>query len=224
MNLLTDLDFVGPILFPDRNQTELEILCFKGEAELDSSLIYDYITLAELKPDAASLHRMLTAFLPRLKPGGAIAAGVYGVCGYAGLMMLRTIIKNFSPDIEPTDRSTIEKVIRSVIARLPNNHPAWSRKDWIENLQKGDKETIREFLDLTEEKIFSVSQVLAVIEAGGGRLLRWVFPELYDPAKHIKDRAIADRLSALPEPGRSKVAELVNAQPMEHYFFVKKPI
>lgn len=186
----------------------------------------DYIVAVGLKSVNSDFHQWMTRLLSFLKPGGAIAAAVYGYAGYYGLDMLSTIIKNFSADIDDISHqknfARVMKVAKAVMAQLPANHPARKQKAFMERLEEGDKTAFRELIYLSANKIFTVSRLLDSIDACGGRLVDWVFPEYYNPARYVQDTGIAEKLKALPGQRCWQVAELVGAWPPEHYFFVGK--
>jgi hypothetical protein len=187
---------------------------------------WDYIVAVGLKSVNSDFHQWMTRLLSFLKPGGAIAAAVYGYTGYYGLEMLSTIIKNFSADIDDIfhqkNFARVMKVAKAVVAQLPANHPARKHKTFMERLEKGERNAFRQLIYISTDKIYTVSRLLEAINICGGRLVDWVFPELYCPARYVQDTSIAEKLKALPEPQCWQVAELVGAWPPEHYFFVRK--
>ncbi|MGD2085218.1 MAG: hypothetical protein PVH61_03445 [Candidatus Aminicenantes bacterium] len=187
--------------------------------------LFEYIAAAEIKSAAVDVDicRLLNRLISLLKPGGVIAGGVYGYAGYYGLEMLGTIVKQFSTDIKNIDGKNFAKMkrmISSVIDQLPKNHPVYHRKTFIERLSRGDKAAIRELVNISPGKIFSVSGLLEYIEQNGGRFIDWVVPKFYDPAQYVDKKEVAEKLEKLKEPQRWQVAELVNASPPEHYFFL----
>jgi len=186
---------------------------------------FDYIAAAGIKSAAVDVDicRLLNRLISLLKPGGIIAGGVYGYAGYYGLDMLGTIVKHFSADIKNIDGKNftkMKKIIGSVIQQLPKDHPAYHRKTFMERLGRGDKPTIKELLNISPGKIFTVSGLLECIEENGGRFIDWVVPNFYDPAGYVDKKEAAAKLENLKESRRWQVAELVNASPPEHYFFL----
>jgi len=216
---------VLPILeqqFPEAAVTRLDVeSVLTGENHIGT---FDYIAASGLKSGIYDIPGLLIKLLSLLKPGGIISAGVYGYAGYYGLEMLSTIIKNFTKDIKDiSDKKNFAGLIRvgkAVIGQLPSNHPAFQREALMERLKKGDKKAFIELLNLSNDKIFTVSQLLECIDGSGGKLVDWVFPKFYDPARYIKKGETAEKLAALPEPQRWKAAELIDASPAEHYFFL----
>lgn len=204
---------------------------------------YDYIVLNPDRNDSLDengLKRCLAVLMPLLKPWGIIAGRVFGYSGYHGLNMLRSIVKRFEA-VEPCEvckpHSCNEKsdkvnrdnknentanLIRKIIDAIPGNHPAYSRKKFIEKLWDGNPVETGIFLSLESRKIFTLSQLILIIETGGGKFIEPTFPGLYNPLEIISDTVITDRIISLPTPHRWKTAELVNAWPPEHYFFIKK--
>jgi len=186
---------------------------------------FDYIAAVGIKSAAVNVDmcRLLNRLISWLKPGGVIACGVYGYAGYYGLDMLGTIVKHFSADIkdiEGKNFARIKKIVSSVIHQLPKNHPAYHRETFMERLGRGDKPTIIELLNISPGKIFTVSRLLECIEQNGGRFIDWVVPGFYDPARYVEKKEIAEKLAKLEEPQCWQVAELVNASPPVHYFFL----
>ena len=190
-----------------------------------SAATFDYITAPGLGTGGFDIPQLFTRLLSLLKPGGIISAGVYGYAGYYGLDMVGRIIRNFAGGLSDlSDKKNLSRLIRivkAVISQLPSNHPALQRKAFIKCLEKGDKNTVKELINLSKDKIFTVLQLLECIEGSGGRLAGWVFPGCYRPA-HYVERETAEKLETLPEPQRWKAAELINASPAEHYFFMGK--
>ena len=243
-------DFVQPVLFPCKTTWKNQRILYVGENETifnllesqfpeaviqklaadtvishqqQSSEAFDYIDAVGIKFAAVDICQLLKRLVSLLKPGGVIAGGVYGYAGYYGLDMLSTIIKHFSADIKGIDGKNftrMKKIISSVIDQLPKNHPAYHRKTFMERLGRGDKLTIKELVNISREKIFTVSQLLESIEQNGGRFIDWVVPGFYDPAQYVDKKEVTEKLKKLKEPQRWHVAELVNASPPEHYFFL----
>jgi hypothetical protein len=243
-------DFVQPVLFPFKTNWKDQRILYVGENEtifnlLESQFheavvqklaidtvisdqqkesgVFDYIAAVEIKSTAVDICRLLNRLISFLKPGGVIAGCVYGYAGYYGLDMLSTIIKHFSADIKDIDGknfSRMKKIISSVIDQLPKNHPAYHRKTFMERLGRGDKLTIKELVNISREKIFTVSRLLECIEQTGGRFIDWVVPGFYDPTQYVQKREVAEKLEKLKEPQCWQMAELVNASPPEHYFFM----
>lgn len=210
--------------FPEAAVTQLDVeAVISGENHLQT---FDYIAAPGLKSALHDIPRRLAALLSLLKPGGVISAAVYGYAGYYGLEMLSRIIKNLTKDIKDIfdnkNFAGLFRVGKAVITQLPSNHPAFQREASMGKLEKGDKKAFKELLNLSGDKIFTVSRLLECIDRSGGRLVDWVLPELYDPAQVAGNSEIAEKLAALPEPRRWKAAELINARPAEHYFFLAK--
>lgn len=186
---------------------------------------FDYIAAAEIKSAAVDVDicQLLNRLISLLKPGGVIAGGVYGYAGYYGLDMLSTIVKHFAADIKNIDGKNfarMKRIISTVIDQLPKNHPAYHRKTFMECLGRGDKHAIKELVNISPGKIFSVSRLLECIEEIGGRFIDWVIPKFYDPVRYVETKEVVEKLEKLKEPQRWQVAELVNASPPEHYFFL----
>lgn len=210
--------------FPEAVVQRLDIDTVISHRQEESG-VFDYIAAAEIKSAAVDVDicRLLDHLIFLLKPGGIIACGVYGYAGYYGLDMLSTIVKHFSADIKNIDDKNFPKmkrIISSVINQLPKNHPVYHRKTFMERLSRGDKAAIRELVNISPGKIFSVSGLLECIEQNGGRFIDWVVPKFYDPAQYVDKKEVAEKLEKLKEPQRWQVAELVNASPPEHYFFL----
>jgi hypothetical protein len=243
-------DFVQPVLFPFKTNWKDQQILYVGEKEtifhllesqfpeavvqkLDIDTVishrqqksgtFDYIAAVGIKSAAVDTCRLLNRLISLLKPGGVIAGGVYGYAGYYGLDMLGTIVKHFAADIKNIEGKNISKmkrIVSSVIDQLPKTHPAYHRKTFMERLGRGDKPTIKELVNISPGKIFTVSRLLECIEQNGGRFIDWVVPKFYDPAQYVDKKEVTAKLEKLKEPQRWQVAELVNASPPEHYFFL----
>jgi hypothetical protein len=243
-------DFVHPVLFPFKPNWKDQRILYVGENEkilhllesqfpeavvqrLDIDAVisdpqqesgaFDYIAAAGIKSAAVNIHQLLGRLISLLKPGGMIACGVYGYAGYYGLNMLSTIVKHFAADIKNINGKNftkMKKIISSVINQLPKNHPAYHRKIFMERLGRGDKATIGELVNISPGKIFTVSRLLECIEQNGGRFIDWVVPKFYDPAQYVDKKEVAEKLEKLEEPHCWKAAEMVNASPPAHYFFL----
>ena len=210
--------------FPGAVVQQLDIDALISDHQQQSEA-FDYVVASGIKSAAVDVDicRLLNRLISLLKPGGVIAGGVYGYAGYYGLEMLGTIVKHFASDIKNIDGKNftkMEKIIGSVIHQLPKNHPAYHRKTFMERLGRGDKPTIKELVNISPGKIFTVSGLLECIEQNGGRFIDWVVPNFYDPARYVDKKEAAAKLENLKEPRRWQVAELVNASPPEHYFFL----
>ena len=186
---------------------------------------FDYIAAQGIKSAAVDVDicRLLNRLISWLKPGGVIVGGVYGYAGYYGLDMLGTIVKYFSAgikNIHDKNFARMKKIVSSVLGQLPGNHPAYRRKTFMERLARGDRLAITELVNLSPGKIFTVTRLLECIEQNGGRFIDWVVPGFYDPARYVEKKEVAEKLRKLKEPRCWQVAELVNASPPEHYFFI----
>jgi len=185
---------------------------------------WDYILVLEPGLTHYDLKDLLGKLPALLKPTGIIAAHVYGLTGYYGLNMVSTIIKKISTGIpfspENPDMTELIEITRSVVSHLPANHPASRQKAIMEKLANGDPQTIEELLHLSPGNIYTVPQIIDMIADSGGRLVNWVNPTLYDPTRYIENRSIAGKLKSIPQPLCWEIAELINALPADHYFFV----
>ncbi len=185
---------------------------------------FDYIAAAGIKNAAGDMGRELSRLISLLKPGGIMAACVYGYAGYYGLEMLASIIKHISSDIENISAgknlAKLKRITAAVLEQLPKDHPAYHRKAFMERLGRGEPSALGELVNLSADKIFTVSRLMESIEQGGGRFLDWVIPGFYDPARYVEEPEVAGRLGKLREPQRWEVAEMVNAAPPVHYFFL----
>ena len=243
-------DFIQPVLFPFKTTWKDRRILYVGENETIFKLLqsqfpgaaiqklaidmvisdqqqkpgtFDYIAAVEIKSAAHDICRLLNRLISFLNPGGVIAGGVYGYAGYYGLDMLSSIVKHFSADIKDIDGKNfarMKKIIGSVIAQLPGNHPAYHREIFMERLGRGEKTAIKELVNISPGKIFTVSRLLECIEQNGGKFIDWVVPGFYDPAQYVQKKEVAGKLEKLKEPRCWQVAELVNASPPEHYFFL----
>jgi hypothetical protein len=210
--------------FPDAVVQRLDIDTVISDRQQKSEA-FDYIAAAGIKSAAVDVDicQLLSRLISLLKPGGVIAGGVYGYAGYYGLDMLGTIVKHFSVDIKNIDGKNfarMKRIISTVIDQLPENHPAYHRKTFMECLGSGDKHAIKELVNISPGKIFTVSRLLECIEQNGGRFIDWVLPKFYDPVQFVDKKEVAEKLEKLKEPQRWQIAELVNASPPEHYFFL----
>lgn len=210
--------------FPEAVVQRLDIDTVISDQQQESG-VFDYIAAAGIKSAAADvdIYQLLKRLISLLKPGGVISGGVYGYTGYYGLDMLSTIVKHFAADIKNIDGKNfakMKKIMGSVIEQLPKNHPAYHRKTFMERLARGDKAAIRELVNISPGKIFTVSGLLECIKQNGGKFIDWVVPGFYDPAQYVDKKEVTEKLEKLKEPQRWQVAELVNASPPEHYFFL----
>jgi hypothetical protein len=212
--------------FPDAVLQRLDIDMVISDRQSESRA-FDYIAAAGIKSAAVDVDicRLLNRLISWLRPGGVIVGSVYGYAGYYGLDMLGTIVKYFSAGIKDIDGKNfprMKKIVSSVLGQLPGNHPAYRRETFMERLTRGDRLAIKELLNLSSGKIFTVTRLLEGIEQNGGRFIDWVVPGFYDPARFVEKKEVAEKLRKLKEPRSWQVAELINASPPEHYFFIGK--
>ncbi|MCP5046488.1 MAG: hypothetical protein GY940_04900, partial [bacterium] len=166
---------------------------------------FDYIMAAGLTFSQYDVAQLFIKLLSLLKPGGVIAAAVYGYAGYYGLNMLGAIVKKFAAGMNlknspgNKDFAKVRRIVKAVIQQLPSNHPAFKRKEFIEDLKSGDKKVLTQLLGLSDNKIFTVSQLLECIETIDGRFMDWVIPKFYDPAQYIETGEITGKLTTLPD-------------------------
>jgi len=179
---------------------------------------FDYIAAAGFKyiPYDRTGDSLFPQLLALLKPGGVIAAAVCGFSGYYGLVMLGSIVETLSRDKEIREGV---RIAEAVLNELPSTHPVFETGNevFLQRLKSRDETAFKDLMTLAGsighiDRLFSVSKLMESIPRWGGRFIRWVFPNAYDPPSHL------GRLTDLPEPRRSITAELVAASPPEHYF------
>jgi hypothetical protein len=243
-------DYVNPQLFPYGKKWDNEpIMCVDGDDEMIAQLekqfpetriktekasrlleephhmeaaeSHSYIVAMGIKDSADAGPKLLEKLIKRLAPGGVMAAAVHGYAGYYGLEMLRKIIRNYSKAVENDGKATA-KIVKAVLANLPDNHPARRQDEFIKRLERGENTAIDTLQNINENNSFTVTQLLEKIRKSGGRMVDWIFPAAYEPARYMTDIPTRETLETLPEPQRWEVAELVNAQPSEHYVFIGK--
>jgi hypothetical protein len=207
-------------------RVELETLL---EGDVDSLPgTYDYIHLAQEECRAAAdrVFQRLPQVLSLLNDGGIVFASVYGYTGYYGLSMLATIVRKYTADLDLAEKKNLSKVSGAagiIVSRLPGNHPARRSKEFLELVERGDKQALARLLSISSATVFTVSRLLETVFRSGGRFLGWLSPPLYEPVRFIEDAASSAVLDELPEPRSWEAAEMINAAPPEHSFFIARP-
>lgn len=181
---------------------------------------YHFIIAASVRylSSRVPLLRVLQFLRAQLEPGGKVALAVYGYAGYYGLEMVARLLRGLVPGIEKQDISKIQRVVKALVSQLPVNHPVFHRPVWVDRLEKGDMETIRQLINMEKENIFTVRQLMQVVKESGGGFEGWIFPGYYNPVRYIEDPALVGVLQGLKGVDAWQVAENINAFPPEHYF------
>ncbi len=191
---------------------------------------YDYIDAAGEAPYPCDPGELYGALVNLLGPGGVISCGVYGESRYYGLLMLAQIVAKIAPPDYQTKcwNSNSQKIkkemaqsIGLVISALPENHPAFDQKDFIQRLIKGEHDALERLMTLEPSKLFTASALLEAVPRWGGEWVKWLCPREDNRLEKVGGGDIWERLRKLPEPAHRIALELVTAAPREHFFLMK---
>ncbi|RKF16594.1 class I SAM-dependent methyltransferase [Roseovarius spongiae] len=151
---------------------------------------FDYIDCCGVLhhlPDPAEGFAALRA---ALAPGGGMGFMVYAPHGRAGVYPLQQAFATLLGDMPPAARL---KAARGIMRSVPDAHP------FKRNAIVGDhKDSDAGFYDLllhSQDRAFSVSELLGVMEATGWRLSGFAMPALYE-LERLTDIRIPDHLDA----------------------------
>ena len=179
----------------------LDRITFLTGSLLDASDLgeFDYIdccgVLHHLPDPAAGF----TALRAALAPGGGMGFMVYAPYGRSGVYPLQAAFGALFEGLAPEDRLSHA---RALLARLPQGHP------FLTNPNLGDhKDSDAGFYDLlmhSQDRAFTVTELLEVMQATGWALSGFTMPALYDLARlterpdHLSDAeamAVAEKLN-----------------------------
>jgi len=222
--------------FPGAQIEEIDITSITSlNIDAEPQERYHYIIAAALRnlPARMKIQPIIPWLVTRLLPGGTAAVAVPGYSGYYSLAMLHRILVKLIGACDshsctsPEDRkkqskqnSITNRIVKSIIASLPDNHPIYHRQHFINLLLRGNQKALNQILQLDEENIYSVSRLLDAIEGGKGCLKDWLIPGFYHPSRYSYHQTKREELDSLKEPGKWLIAESLNAWPPEHYFFL----
>lgn len=159
--------------------------------------------------------------LDKLQPGQTATLSAFGYAGYYGPLMAAEIVRALTNGLDLTISNHFAQAIevaKAVVSELPENHPAWTNKEFMEAVKKGDKKTFEQFIQLSQDTIFTVTRLMNTLKSKDIQFKGWLSPEYYDPASTIDDKEIIEKIHALPEPLCWAACELVTAAPPLHRF------
>ena len=216
--------------FPQAQIEHMTMACFleTGETSIEASSHkrYRYILL---EPEESKIYgfRLLdktSSLLSLLTEDGFMQLTLYGYSGYYGISMVASIVDSLIRDIEDLENSKefnkVKGVVKAVIEGLPKNHPAFTQKQFIHQLEQGHHQSIKILLSILPENVFTVSRVMDNLREKKVCFKGWGNPQHYRVEPQFDEDILDNRFSQLLPPRSWEAAEMINAAPPEHTFFI----
>ena len=134
-----------------------------------------------------------------LAPGGGMGLMVYAPLGRQGVYPLQAAFRALTGGMSPESRLGIAK---TVFAHLPDDHPFHTNRQLVDH-----KTSDAGFYDLllhSQDRPFTISEVLQALATAGLEFAGVPEPALYDPAGFLPDATLAAELSV---PEQMQLAE-----------------
>ena len=165
-------------------------------------------------PDPPAGLRALEAVLA---DDGGLGIMVYGSYGRAGVYPLQAMLRQLGESLPLAER--IAQARRLLAALPPSN--AFKRNPFVGDHERGDAELV-DLLLHSQDRSYSVPELLELIAATGLKLASFIEPARYDPATYLKDRQLLARLEELSREERAAFAERLAGNIKAHVVYLSR--
>lgn len=186
----------------------------------DLGLEFDFITCSGVLHHLENPALGLRAMAEVLDKQGAVSIMLYGKYGRIGVQMLQKALGwALAEERQPDERV---RVAYELARNIPSHHPFGPRLRGRE-MQEGKAAGIVDLLLHANDIPFDVGAIHKLCDDAGVRLLRWLFPGLYNPENYITDPLLKQRILDLSSRQKQEAAELIHGRNPKHSFFVVRP-
>ncbi len=179
---------------------------------------FDYVdccgVLHHLPDPAAGLETLVAA----LADDGGIGLMLYGELGRTGVYHMQAMVRLLAGGEDDPARL---RLARRLYEDLPTTN--WLRRNAYvgDHSQGGDPGLYDLFLH-SRDRAYTVPEVAALARGAGLEITGFIEPALYDPASHLTDSELKQRVAALSWIERRAFAELLAGNLKRHIFYVVK--
>jgi 2-polyprenyl-3-methyl-5-hydroxy-6-metoxy-1,4-benzoquinol methylase len=150
-----------------------------------------------------------------LKPEGGMGIMVYGELGRTGVYHVQDMLKMIASEGDAADRI---KITKQLIGELPETN--WlNRNSQLQDHKQADA-NLFDLLLHSQDRAYTVSQLVEVTAAAGLKIVSFVEPARYDPTFMIESSALRDRIDALSYIEKAAFAELLSGNIRKHVVYL----
>tara|TARA_E500000305_G_scaffold33078_1_gene25110 strand:+ start:4505 stop:5749 length:1245 start_codon:yes stop_codon:yes gene_type:complete len=174
---------------------------------------FDYIDFCGVINHVGDQQEVVDVLASLLTPDGGMGIMAYGQLGRTGVYHVQDMLRLAGAGQEDI------KTARSLLGALPVTN--WHRRNEIfcNTASEPDVEVADRYLN-PSDRAFSVSELRDIMNAAGLDIASFVPSLLYDPAAHIADPALRERIGKLSWIDRCVFAELFHGDIAMHNFYV----
>lgn len=198
-----------------RNNLTLRRLAIEDASALDGR--FDYIIASGVLHHLADPNAGLRALADVLSPTGGFGILLYATYGRRPIYMVQDLLRRLAGG-EPLEGRI--SLTRKLLGAWPDKHP-FRAKDWMDLSWEGDAGLV-DLLLHSQDRSYTVPEVLAMLDGAGLRLERFYDPLAYTPAAYTTDPDVASVVSALPAAEQATIAELLHGTMRTHMFFATR--
>ncbi len=177
---------------------------------------FDYIDCCGVLHHLADPQAGFALLASALAPGGGIGAMVYGRLGRAGVYEMQACLRDLLAGSPMAEQLSLG---RKLLADLPATAPLKRNPVVRDHIDGGDAG----FADLLlhpRDRAYDVTEVAAMVEAAGLRLVSFLAPIQYDPLTYIRHPELRRRAAAMAPVERMAFAERFAGNLARHVFYV----
>jgi len=180
---------------------------------------FDYIDCTGVLHHLVDPAAGMLALARALTPEGGMGVMLYGEHGRSGVYQLQNMLRVLAPVQMPASERLA--VARKLIRLLPSTN-LFRRNPFLNDHLAGGDAGLYDLLLHSQDRAFTVPQIVEMTHAAGLRLAGFLEPARYEPATYMSDPQLARRLSELPFLERAAFAERLAGNLRTHIFYATK--
>ena len=193
----------------------LQRLSIEDAGALDGR--FDYIIASGVLHHLADPNAGLSALADKLSPTGGFGIMVYATYGRQPIYMVQDLLGRLAGE-EPLEARV--GLARKLLGAWPETHP-FRAKDWMDMTWEDDAGLV-DLLLHSQDRSYTVPEVLSMLGSAGLRLERFYDPFAYAPSTYAADPDIARVVSSRPAAEQATIAELLHGAMRKHAFFATR--
>ncbi|MDX1709535.1 MAG: class I SAM-dependent methyltransferase [Rhodovibrionaceae bacterium] len=176
---------------------------------------FDYIDCCGVLHHLAKPAAGFRALTEVLAPGGGMGLMVYAPYGRAGVYQMQEMLRLMGEGLPLAERIPLA---RRLLDALPASN--WlKRNPVVGDHKRSDAELVDLFLH-PQDRAFTVSELLDVVEGEGFAVTGFIEPARYRPETYLSDPALLRIAAALPQAARWQLAEDLACNIKKHIVYV----
>ena len=177
---------------------------------------FDYIDCCGVLHHMAEPAEGLRALEGVLADDGGMGLMVYGALGRTGVYDAQAMLRTLADDALDAERL---RLARALIRELPPTNRLRRNALVGDHLAGGDA-GLYDLLLHARDRAYHVAELASLIDAAGLEIVSFIEPARYDPATHLSDRDLLERLRPLGFIERAAFAELLAGNLKTHVVYV----